>query len=83
MRSGAAQDRRAPNPHADRLSRPHRPAAARLTHVNNATTARHVFSLTISHCAGQRQPWPMHALLLWDEGHVITQALYHVALQKS
>ena len=29
MRSGAAQDRRAPTPHADRLPRPHRPAAAR------------------------------------------------------
>jgi hypothetical protein len=82
MRSGAAQDRRAPTPHADRLSRPHRPAAARDV-VNNATTARHVFSLTISQCADQRQPWLMHALLLWDEGHVITQALYYVALHKS
>ena len=28
----------------------------RLPHVDNATTARHVYSLTVSHCAGQRQP---------------------------
>ena len=45
----------------------------RLPHVNNATTARHVFSPTISRCAGQ--PWPfMHALLFGDEGRTSSRA---------
>jgi len=58
MRSGAAKVRRASTPHADRLSRPHRPAAARRQRHDRAAC------LLADHLPLRRPAPPMHALLL-------------------